>query len=229
MQAVHDLTPSDLDHHWREARAEMVDQQIARRGVADSRVLEAMGAVPRERFVPSELRHAAYDDGPLPIGEGQTISQPYVVACMLELAQISPGDTVLEVGAGSGYAAAVLSRLAARVYAIERWPELSKVARARLAAIGVSNVEVLHGDGSHGCAAHAPFQAIIVSAGGGQVPKALRKQLAIGGRLVMPVGAGGPQILTRVIRLAEDRYTEQPHGVVAFVPLVVGQPQPSGP
>lgn len=200
-------------------REAMVTHQLARRGVVDARVLEAMRCVPREAFVPADWRPEAYEDSPLPIGAGQTISQPYVVARMLELAQLAPGDRVLEVGAGSGYATAVISRIADRVYGVERQGALVGAARQALADLGYRNASILHGDGLQGLAQDAPFDAIIVSAGG-DLPEALKSQLAIGGRLVIPLDINGYQMLTRVLRLAEDDFEVTQHEAVRFVPLL---------
>jgi protein-L-isoaspartate(D-aspartate) O-methyltransferase len=203
------------------ARELMVDRQIAGRGVRDSRVLEAMREVPREAFVPERLRDFAYDDSPLPIGAGQTISQPYIVALMIEAAELRPGDRVLEIGAGSGYAAAVLSRIAVRVYAIERHDVLTRSASERLARLGYRNVELRTGDGTLGWPEAAPFDAIIAAASGRQVPPALKAQLAIGGRIIAPVG-GGPerQRLLKLKQVGEDRFETFDLGEVAFVPLI---------
>jgi protein-L-isoaspartate(D-aspartate) O-methyltransferase len=199
----------------------MVEAQIAARGVRHARVLEAMRAVPREAFLPKELAEFAYEDGPLPIGAGQTISQPYIVALMAELADPGPGDKVLEVGTGSGYAAAVMSRMAARVYTIERNPELAEAARRRLERLGYDNIEVRCGDGTLGWPEAAPFDAIVVAAGGPEVPQALREQLEVGGRLVIPVASNGAgQKLLLVRRSAVDKFEEEDCGAVAFVPLV---------
>jgi protein-L-isoaspartate(D-aspartate) O-methyltransferase len=174
---------------YESTRHRMVETQIASRGVRDPRVLGAMRDVPRERFVPEALLEFAYEDTPLPIEEGQTISQPYIVAVMAETLQLAPSDRVLEVGAGSGYAAAVLGRAAGEVYAIERHPLLAELARQRVAELGYDNVTILCGDGTLGSPEHAPFDAIAVAAGGPEVPRALLEQLKIGGRLVIPVGA----------------------------------------
>src|SRR3982750_2703039 len=164
------------------ARGRMADAQLARRGVRERRVLEAMRRVPREEFVEPGYEEFAYEDGPLPIGEGQTISQPYIVALMIEAAEVKPGDRVLEVGAGSGYAAAVMSRIAKQVHAIERHPVLAEAARRRLETLGYANIELRVGDGTRGWPEAAPFDAILVAAGGPAVPPALKEQLAIGGR-----------------------------------------------
>ncbi len=203
------------------ARERMVAGQIERRGVRDPLVLQAMRTVPREAFVEEGFEESAYDDTPLPIGEGQTISQPFVVALMIEAAEVRPGHRVLEVGAGFGYAAAVLSRIAASVRAIERHASLAARARQRLAVLGYDNVEMRVGDGSKGWAEAAPFDAIIVSAGAGRVPDALKEQLAIGGRLVIPVGVTGiGQRLTKITRRSEVDYTTEDLGEVRFVPLI---------
>lgn len=198
----------------------MVENQITRRGVRDENVLRAMRRVPRERFVPADLLAHAYEDSPLPIGEGQTISQPYIVAVMLEAAAIAPGDSVLEVGAGSGYAAAVISLMAATVRAIERHGGLARSAAQRLHVLGYRNIEVREGDGTRGWPEAAPFDAIVVAAGGPDVPPALKSQLAIGGRLIMPVGDADRQRLVKVTRRGEDAYDEVGLGTVSFVPLI---------
>jgi protein-L-isoaspartate(D-aspartate) O-methyltransferase len=202
------------------AREEMVRRQLEGRGITDRHVLTAMRAVPRERFVAADYTERAYDDGPLPIGEGQTISQPYIVALMLQAAEIRPGGHVLEVGAGSGYAAAVAARIADRVVAIERHASLVEAAQRRLDGLGYANVRILAGDGTRGCAEEAPFDAIIVSAGGPEVPDALARQLRIGGRLVIPVGPNGSQALLRIRRVADRRYERDDLGEVVFVPLI---------
>jgi protein-L-isoaspartate(D-aspartate) O-methyltransferase len=199
----------------------MVDVQIARRGVRDRHVLEAMRRVPREAFVEPGLEEFAYEDGPLPIAEGQTISQPYIVALMIESAEVKPGTSVLEVGAGSGYAAAVMSQIADRVYAIERHPSLGEAARQRFKTLGYDNIDLRVGDGTNGWPEAAPFDAILVAAGGPEVPQALKEQLAIGGRLVIPVGEQERhQTLLKVTRNGEADYEEEDLGVVAFVPLI---------
>lgn len=215
-----DRTESTGGEATTRAREAMVTHQIAGRGIDDPLVLKAMRLVPRERFVSEAMAPFAYDDAPLPIEAGQTISQPYIVARMIELAAIRPGDRVLEVGAGSGYAAAVMSRIAGHVFAIERHGVLADAARRRMMALGYDNVTVYEGDGSVGLSAEAPFDAIVVSAGGTSIPAALREQLAIGGRLVIPVGGRRSQVLKRVIRRGEDAYDVENHGAVVFVPLV---------
>ncbi len=214
-------TANDKTPDFAALRAEMVEQQLVRRGITDARVLAAMGAVPREAFVDERFAGLAYRDAPLPIEARQTISQPYVVAHMLELAAIRPGDTVLDVGTGSGYAAAVAGKIARRVVGIERHEVLANAARERLAALGYDNVVIHCGDGSKGVPAEAPFNAILVAAAGAEVPQALLDQLAPGGRLVMPVGRRGGQVLKLVQRRADGGYEESLHGRVAFVPLVV--------
>jgi protein-L-isoaspartate(D-aspartate) O-methyltransferase len=202
-------------------RARMVERQIRRRGVVNAEILHAMREVPRELFVPENLREFAYDDGPLPIGSGQTISQPYIVAVMIDVCEISRSDTVLEIGAGSGYAAAVISRIAARVYAIERHDDLATLARRRLQALGYDNVEIGTGDGTNGWPEAAPFDAIIASAGGPAVPQTLKEQLDIGGVLVMPVGASPrEQRLVKVRRIGANHFDEEDLGPVSFVPLI---------
>ena len=199
----------------------MVEMQIASRGVRDVRVLEAMRMVPREAFVEASMREFAYDDTPLPIEAGQTISQPFIVAAMIEAARVRAGDRVLEVGAGSGYASAVLGRLAREVHAIERHDALARLAKARIRALGFSNVHVVRGDGTLGLPEYAPYDAIIVSAGGPEVPEGLLEQLADGGRLVIPVGRDPrSQELLRVVRTSEGHFDRESLGRVQFVPLI---------
>src|SRR5437016_9876976 len=203
------------------ARDRMVDVQIARRGVRDRYVLEALRRVPREAFVEPGFDEFAYEDCPLPIGEVQTISQPYIVALMIEAAEVTPGENVLEVGAGSGYAAAVMSQIANRVYAIERHPSLGKSAQQRFKKLGYDNIELRVGDGTRGWPEAAPFDAILVAAGGPEVPPALKEQLAIGGRLVIPVGEEARyQTLIKLTRKSETEFEEENLGAVAFVPLI---------
>jgi len=201
------------------ARQAMVERQLRARGISDERVLDAMARVPREAFVAPDLADYAYHDNPLPIGEGQTISQPYIVALMAEAAQIKPNARVLEVGAGSGYAAAVLSLLAAEVVAVERHKALADGAREMLSRLGYSNVIVLEGDGSRGVPEKAPFDAILVAAGAPAPPESLKQQLADGGRLVIPISVNSHQDL-RVITRRGDAYEEEDLGAVRFVPLM---------
>jgi len=202
-------------------REEMVARQIAGRGIHDVNVLAAMRAVPREAFVSEDYVNYAYDDGPLPIMEGQTISQPYVVALMIQELQIGGEDTVLEIGTGSGYAAAIISRIAAQVYTVERLESLVHYARQKLEDLGYDNVHVHHGDGTLGWPQHAPYDAIVVAAGGPEVPAALKEQLAIGGRMIIPVGSEQrAQRLIKVIRTPEETYEEHTLSHVRFVPLI---------
>ncbi|PXX91700.1 protein-L-isoaspartate O-methyltransferase [Marinobacter vulgaris] len=208
------------ERHLQRARQEFFDT-LKRRGIKDKRVLDALEAVPREAFVSVHQTEFAYDDNPLPIEEGQTISQPYIVALMTEAMQLDPEDTVLEIGTGSGYAAAVLSRIVKQVYTVERHPALAKVARQRLAKLGYDNVAVLCGDGSLGWPEHAPYDAIVVTAGAPSVPGSLVRQLDIGGRLVIPAGAAvHQQRLLRVTRISEDKTETEDLGGVRFVPLI---------
>lgn len=203
------------------SRNVMVDRHLISRGISDSRVVDAMRHVPREKFVAPSMEEFAYEDTPLSIGEGQTISQPYIVAHMIEAASLRPDDRVLEVGTGSGYAAAVMSHLAARVFTIERHPRLGEEAGERLRGLEYDNVEVKIGDGSSGWPEEAPFDAIIVAAGGPGVPMALKEQLEIGGRLVIPVGQQKDyQRLVRVSRVSAGSFEEEDLGGVRFVPLI---------
>lgn len=202
-------------------REAMVDHQIRGRGIRSPAVLDAMRRVAREAFVPGHLRDFAYDDTPLPIAAGQTISQPMIVAMMVEALDLQGGERVLDVGTGSGYAAAVLACIAGQVYSIERIDELATLAQETLRAEGFANVEVRVGDGSLGWPEAAPFDAIVVAAGAPQVPEALKRQLAIGGRLVLPVGSDQTeQQLLRVTRTSDDEFRTENLGDVRFVPLV---------
>lgn len=204
-------------------RADMVARQIAGRGIADPHVLAAMGAVPREVFVPDALIDRAYADMPLPIEAGQTISQPYIVALMIEAARIGPGARVLEIGAGSGYAAAVIGRIAAEVIAIERHGTLAALAAARMRRLGYDHVRIVEGDGTAGWPEGAPFDAILAAACGRHVPPVLLDQLAEGGTLVMPVGApDAVQHLIAVRRTGPADFRQEDLGPVRFVPLVEG-------
>jgi protein-L-isoaspartate(D-aspartate) O-methyltransferase len=205
----------------------MVRHDIRARGLRDERVLEAMRTVPRHLFVDDCSDRTAYEDHPLPIGEGQTISQPYMVALMAQAADLHPGDRVLEIGTGSGYGAAVLAELAGEVWTVERIGSLATAASRLLERLGATKVHVIHGDGTQGWPQAAPYDAVVVTAASGEeVPPALLEQLAEGGRLVIPVGPTGRQSLLRIVRHG-DRFTEQDLGGVAFVPLlggVIGDP-----
>lgn len=209
------------------ARHAMVTEQLARRGITDPRVLEAFLAVPRELFVPDHLRDEAYEDHPVEIGFGQTTSQPYIIAFMLEALEMHGPERVLEIGAGSGYQTALLSRLAARVHSLERIPELTGEARARLARLGVRNADLYIGDGTRGWPDAAPFDRIVVGAGAPHVPSALVDQLAPDGVLILPVGEERPQRLKR-IRRRTSGVDEMDLGPCIFVPLVGadGWPEP---
>ena len=202
-------------------RGQMVRRQIEARGILDPLILDAFREVPREEFVDERQRQWAYDDHPLPIEAGQTISQPYIVAVMIEAAEIRPGDKVLEIGAGSGYAAALMSRIAREVIGIERQHDLVEVAQERLQRLGYDNVKIVEGDGTRGCPDEAPFDAILAAASGSHVPKPLIDQLAPGGRLVMPIG--DPGWVQELVKLTKrpDGTTEQKNlGGVRFVPLI---------
>lgn len=204
---------------FRERRLAMVESQLRRRGVRDERVLQAFAEVPRHLFVPDAVRESAYEDGPLPIGHGQTISQPLMIALMLDGLNIQGDERVLDVGSGSGYQAALLAHMAREVVSIEVIPELVQMARRNLQRAGVTNLEVVQGDGSVGYAARAPYDAIIVAAGSPDVPQALVDQLAEGGRLVIPVGPRYGQSCHR-LRKRQGRIYHEDLGACAFVPLV---------
>jgi len=201
------------------ARQRMIYSQLRARGISDARVLEAMLRVPRHEFVPESYQAQAYEDHPLPIGNDQTISQPYIVALMLESLQVKPSDKVLEVGTGSGYATALLAELAAQVFSIERHAALAENARKVLAGLGYSNVEVLTGDGTLGLPNAAPFDAILVSAAAPELPAALLAQLREGGRMIIPVGRDDSQQL-QVVRVINGQPVVAPRELVRFVPLV---------
>jgi protein-L-isoaspartate(D-aspartate) O-methyltransferase len=201
------------------ARQQMIDSQLLSRGITDARVVDVMLRVPRHEFVPANLRPQAYEDHPLPIGEGQTISQPYIVARMLESLQLTDHGTVLEVGTGSGYATALLSELAAQVFSVERHEALASNARAVLTTLGYNNAHVFTGDGTLGLPAHAPFDAILVSAAAFEVPPALLDQLREGGRLIIPVGPPDSQQL-QFIRKIEGQPAVSLRELVRFVPLI---------
>jgi protein-L-isoaspartate(D-aspartate) O-methyltransferase len=202
-----------------EARAQMVERQLRRRGISDERVLAAMGHVPRELFVPENMRAYAYEDGALPIGHGQTISQPFIVGTICALLELSGDERVLDVGTGSGYQAAVLAELAAEVVTIERVPELAERARRALTQAGYESVVVLVGDGSLGAPEHAPFDSIAVAAAAPAVPPALYEQLVSGGRLVLPRGSRWGQELVLVVK-TDDGPVERASVPCRFVPLV---------
>jgi protein-L-isoaspartate(D-aspartate) O-methyltransferase len=209
--------PSEAEPREQE-RLHMVSRQIEARGVRDVRVLEAMRKVPRHRFVPESQRAQAYEDRPLPIGLGQTISQPYIVALMSELAGVKPGDTVLEVGTGSGYQAAVLAEMGVKVFSIEIIEPLAKRAKATLSGLGYAKkIDVRHGDGYAGWPEHAPFDAIVVTAAPPNIPQPLKRQLKVGGHLVIPVGKHF-QSLLRVTR-TKDGFREESVIPVRFVPM----------
>jgi protein-L-isoaspartate(D-aspartate) O-methyltransferase len=202
-------------------REAMVERQLKRRGITEPEILAAFRAVPRESFVGEEYAHAAYGDHPLPIEANQTISQPYIVALMIQAAAIKPGDVVLEIGAGSGYAAALISRIAAKVIGIERQHDLVDIARERLSRLGYDNVEIIEGDGTKGCPSQAPFDAILAAASGSHVPRRLVEQLAPGGRIVMPLGEPGwVQELVKVTKQEDGILKQENLGGVRFVPLI---------
>ena len=198
----------------------MVAEQLRNRGIADERVLAAMGSVPREAFLEPDARAFAYRDAAISIPEGQTMSQPWIVARMTELLHVVPGDRVLEIGTGSGYQAAILATLGARLRTIERHARLAEAARRRLAELGIEGVEVEVGDGSRGAPDGAPWDGIIVTAAAPTVPPSLPDQLAIGARLVIPVGDRGTQQLLVVERRGRDDWTTESDGAVVFVPLI---------
>lgn len=202
-------------------REAMVERHLKRRGIGEQHILDAFLAVPREEFIREEYAHLAYGDHPLPIEAGQTISQPYIVALTIQAAAIRPGDKVLEVGAGSGYAAAVISRIAGEVIGIERQHDLVEIARERMRRLGYDNVEIVEGDGTRGCPEHAPFDAIVAAASGSHVPKAFIEQLKDGGRIVMPVGdPGWVQELVKVTKKPDGTLDRENLGGVRFVPLI---------
>ena len=208
-----------IDAEFQAERDAMVETQLRRRGIADERVLDAMRTVPRHRFVPPASVAFAYDDRPLEIGSHQTISQPYMVAVMTEALVLRPEDHVLEIGTGSGYQCAVLASLVESVVSVERIPELADSARDRLDSLDFENVEVQVGDGTLGWPDRKPYDAILVTAGAPSVPKSLCDQLAVGGRLICPVGVRERQVLTRITR-DEDGLHEKTSFSCVFVPLI---------
>ena len=215
------MTSSGETTPFSNLRLRMVDSQLRARGVSDERVLDAMLRVPRHEFAPERCRDQAYEDHPLPIGQGQTISQPYMVARMLESLALSPGDKVLEVGTGSGYLTALLAELAAQVFSVERHPELAEAARELLGRMGYTNVRVIVGDGSQGLAEGSRYDAIIVSAAAPEVPPALLEQLAEGGRMIIPVGPSDSQQLQLIhVEMGQPRTALRE--LCRFVPLVSG-------
>lgn len=207
------------DEMYSRDRQRMVDEQLVRRHIRDGRVLEAMGTIPRHLFVPEGQQHLAYIDAPLPIGNGQTISQPYIVALMTELLKLKENACVLEIGTGSGYQAAILSQLAEKVYSVERIEALAERARAVFAELGIDNVSVVTGDGTEGLELFQPYNGIIVTAAAPEVPKPLERQLASDGRLVLPVGSRVGQVLEVWHRRGDELICEK-MAPVAFVPLI---------
>jgi protein-L-isoaspartate(D-aspartate) O-methyltransferase len=205
----------------------MVESQLRARGIRDERVLAAMLRVPRHEFVSEEHRDQVYEDHPIPIGEGQTISQPYIVAIMLEALALDPSDTVLEIGTGSGYQTALLAELVRQVYSVERYASLARAAQATLARLGFNNVEVLVGDGSRGLPDRAPFDAIVVSAAAPQIPPPLFEQLREGGRMVIPVGPAHAQEL-QLVRKHEGQPVVTSMEGCRFVPLIGSEGYRSG-
>lgn len=199
----------------------MVDSQLRRRGIADERVLAAMERVPRHEFAPERYRDQAYEDHPLPIGEGQTISQPYIVAVMLDALKLAPTDKVLEIGTGSGYVTALLAELTESVISIERHESLAESARALLAVLAYSNVKVVIGDGTRGFPEAAPYDAIVVSAAAAEMPPALITQLGEGGRMIIPVGSEDSQQL-RLVRMENGQLHIELRELCRFVPLIPG-------
>jgi protein-L-isoaspartate(D-aspartate) O-methyltransferase len=207
-------------------RERMVSAQIAGRGITSRPVLDAMRRVPREAFVAAGMEEFAYEDSPLPIAEGQTISQPYIVAAMIDAADVKPGDRLLDVGTGSGYAAAVAAEIVDEVYTIERHRVLADGAREHFEALGYRNIYVRHGDGTLGWPEAAPFDAIIVAAGAPEVPQALRDQLKLGGRLIIPIGdVIYHQRLIKIVRESDRNFSESELEPVRFVPLIRSEPE----
>jgi protein-L-isoaspartate(D-aspartate) O-methyltransferase len=224
VKKVGTLTPMDATSqrdHFQAERERMVRRQLAERGIREVRVLDAMSRVPRHEFIPETLRQEAYEDHPLPIGEGQTISQPYIVAAMLEHFALQATDRVLEVGTGSGYVTALLSLLCAEVYSVERHAQLAALAESTLHRLGYRNMKIRVGDGSQGWSEYAPFDAILVSAATPEMPPALFAQLREGGRLVVPVGPPSSQELQLIGKIAGEPEVRVLEGC-RFVPLVEG-------
>jgi len=213
------MTSPEIVDVYSTLRRRMVESQLAARGITDQGVLDAMLRVPRHEFAPERYREQAYEDHPLPIGEGQTISQPYIVASMLQALQLSPQDKVLEVGTGSGYVTALLAELAPEVISIERHASLAERAGELLARMGYTKVRIVVGDGSRGFAELAPYDAIIVSAAAPELPRALIEQLAEGGRMIIPVGSDDAQQL-QLIRMVNGQHEIVSRELCRFVPLV---------
>ncbi len=213
------ITDTSRDR-WATARRRMVEEQLIGRGIRDVRVLQAMSEVPRHVFVDPGFEHRAYGDHALPTAEGQTISQPYIVARMLELARLDPGHRVLEIGTGSGYQTLLLTRLVERVFSVERVASLLRSAQRRLDEYGVTNVALRHGDGTLGWQEYAPYARVLVAAAAPRVPDALREQLLERGLLVIPVGGADSQYLEVWERRGPDEWDRQRHGECRFVPLV---------
>jgi len=207
--------------HYAVERRHMVENQLLSRGVHDRRLLKAMASVPRHEFVEARYREQAYEDHPLPIAAGQTISQPYIVGLMLDLLHLEPSSRVLEIGTGSGYQTALLAQLAAHIYSVERHPELALQAADTLSRLGFNNISVVTGDGSQGLIEHAPFDAIVVSAAASQIPPALFEQLREGGRMIIPVGPPEAQELQLVRKQGGEALVTLREGC-RFVPLVSG-------
>ncbi len=206
-------------HTMEKQRQHMVQKQLVERGINDPAVLQAMETVPRHLFMPEDLWDQAYDDRALPLPEGQSISQPFIVALMAEILKFQGSERVLDVGTGSGYAAAIMSMLSAEVYSIERVPALAETAQTRLVELGYNNIHVLPGDGTYGLLEYAPYDAINIAAASPWVPLPLREQLANGGRLVIPVGGRHEQLLLRLVKKQDAIHTER-FGGVRFVPLL---------
>jgi protein-L-isoaspartate(D-aspartate) O-methyltransferase len=210
-----------MERNFSNSRKKMVNHQLISRGISDDLVLNAMGEVPREAFVPRKLRNLAYNDSALPIDEEQTISQPYMVALMIEALDLVPDSRVLEIGTGSGYATAVLSRVASQVFTVERHASLARVAEERFQKLGYENIRVHIGDGTMGWSEHAPYDGIVVTAGAPRIPDPLIKQLKVKANLVIPIAdQQNSQKLIRLIRKDENEYQEENLGSVRFVPLI---------
>jgi protein-L-isoaspartate(D-aspartate) O-methyltransferase len=209
-----DETTFSQQRHW------LVDRELRNRGIRDERVLDAMKSVPREKFVTEDLQDRAYENRPLPIASEQTISQPLIVAIMTEALELTPAARVLEIGTGSGYAAAVLAEIAQEVFTIERHPGLAESSARLLSELGYRNVHVKQGDGTLGWPEESPFDGIVVTAAGPKIPATLKAQLKIGGRLVIPVGESGDQNLVRTTRHGPEEYETEDLGPVRFVPLI---------